>query len=346
MTFCSNCYKQISSDGNPLVPSPEPFYSRMAEDREMSRFLYRLTQEIVTSRDYSDVNISRICRKFYQRSTYPDKARLARTINDLKHKLEIQHNDSENGSLDAFNDGKDCHCSCNKKPKRHLQMGKANPLDKSISAQSFGKLPGMLVNSATRMHGTTNTQTIIEDANDPLKRCLDKKDSNSTDSISTITSYNFSSSLYPPFNESPIFNVQHSLDDVRTLVEEQILPKLGGDPKEDLNDGCCEQNKNSTQSNSVDMVMRVAASDRVFAGQGERKCPLHRCEEFGHSSTCGMGDDGVSGGCGKGCASDFTLPKTKAKAKGTETPPTTCCGKRKKPKTAKKANGRKMKNIQ
>ncbi|XP_062555417.1 uncharacterized protein LOC134220382 isoform X2 [Armigeres subalbatus] len=306
----------------------------------MSRFLYRLTQEIVTSRNFSDDNINRICRKHYRNSSYPDKARLTKTINDLKHKLEVQYSDWDHGSSEAASE-KERRCVCKKPRRPSKQSNEVNVQDKSISVQSFNKLPGMLVNQAAQFEGALTDHPnlpIKTRFSNPLKTCLEK--TSSTDSISTITTYNFSSPMYSPFSD--MIHHPKSLEEAQTLIG-QILSNSKGDQVEDLVDSCCGRGKDSTADSSADMVMRMAASDRVLRGQLEPKCPLHRCEEFGHSS--------AAGGCGTGCGSDMPLPKPTVEE--TDTPPATCCGRRKSRKTSarkgdaagKGKNGKKSKKV-
>ncbi|EAT38405.1 AAEL009697-PA [Aedes aegypti] len=293
----------------------------------MSRFLYRLTQEIVTSRNFSDANINRICRKHYRNSSYPDKERLAKTINDLKHKLEVQHSDLKYGSSETPS-VEERRCSCSKKSKRPSKNTIEELLqDKGISVQSFNKLPGLLVNHAEQFgeaHNDQLSRLAAQQFSDPLKKCRDK--TSSTDSISTITTYDFSS----PHSTTPNVHRRKSLEDTETLIG-QILSSPDNNGVEDLMDNCCGRTKNSTDS-SADMVLRMAASDRVFQGKNDPKCPLHRCEEFGQSSVA----CGAAGGCGSGCGSDFPLPKP-AKVEA-ESPQATCCGRRKSRKAGSKKN--------
>ncbi|KXJ84524.1 hypothetical protein RP20_CCG027136 [Aedes albopictus] len=295
----------------------------------MSRFLYRLTQEIVTSRNFSDANITRICRKHYRNSTYPDKERLVKTINDLKRKLEVQLGDLDHGSSEASSIEKR-RCSC-KKPKRSSKHGVEEiHQDKCISVQSFNKQPGLMVNHAVQMEGSSLHQHFsplaTKHCSDPFQKCRDEI--SSTDSISTITTYNFSSPLY---SGSPVVNPRKSLEDTQTLIGQILSNPDQDDRMEDLMDSCCGRTKNSADS-SADMVMRMAASDRVFLGRNDPKCPLHRCEEFGQSSVACVA---ASGGCGGGCGSDLPLPRPNTVE--VESPQATCCGKRK----SKKAGARK-----
>ncbi|XP_058822236.1 uncharacterized protein LOC131683880 [Topomyia yanbarensis] len=314
MTQCANCSKEIPNESSNVSGITQvTLYNRMADDREMSRFLYRLTQEIVTSRDFSDANINRICEKYYQNTSFTNKYRLVQTIADLKQKLNIEgpkliYNPTDEPTTIA----KDS-CSC---PRSNISAVKVRRCDKCISVQSFHRASSVLKKQKNPFVPTIDDST--------------KKYTSSSDSISTITTYNFPSSMNFPFSGSPQFGRYKPPADFDKRIGE-MLTQPGGNQLPELVEGCCGGNKNSKDS-SADMTLRMAASERLFKGPpGNPKCPLHHCEHFSRADICG-------GGCGAGCASGYPPPRQNL-PEDTESTQATCCGvskKKRKPAGDKK----------
>ncbi|XP_055549115.1 uncharacterized protein LOC129732329 isoform X2 [Wyeomyia smithii] len=290
----------------------------MADDREMSRFLYRLTQEIVTSRDFSDTNINSICEKYYRNSTYRDKARLARTIADLKDRLQVENmgfiSDSSLLQLPVLSD----HCCCTS--TKSLVKNIREQCDKGISAQSFSKLPGMKINKYSQCQESIPCTNELQQHRKPLieantniaaKSCSSEL---TIDSISTITTYNFPSSMYTSpqsINLESLAKLDFAIEQISSTSEAE--ERYNGEPME----GCFGKGTKKSTDSSADMAMRMAASDRLL--QSGHKCPLHHCERFDRLASSSAG---LPGGCGGGCASDFPVPKLDSE----ESQQATCCG--------------------
>ncbi|XP_001867748.2 uncharacterized protein LOC6051285 [Culex quinquefasciatus] len=322
MAVCSNCYKQIPNARNHSVTSsitPETIFSRISEDREMSRFLYRLTQEIVTSRNFSDSNINRICSKYYESASFPDKSKLGQVVTDLKRKLQVNPDGSDTPEKSSIT-LEQCVCSSSRRSSRSSKTTEDH-VDKSISTQSFLRIPEVPpgVDSFTQMGDSRAASQL---------HVKPEEDAISKTSISTISSYNFPSSMYSELTTPERRRSSGTAGADSIIISEEIA---GEEPV----DGCRHRHP---KDSSADMMLRMAASSRMNK-DGEpgpsRKCPLHRCHQFERMSA----NSALSGGCGKGCGSDFPLPPF-AEMDESESPTTTCCGRRRKKKTKVKIDTR------
>uniref|UniRef100_A0A1Q3FTF2 Uncharacterized protein n=1 Tax=Culex tarsalis TaxID=7177 RepID=A0A1Q3FTF2_CULTA len=277
----------------------------------MSRFLYRLTQEIVTSRNFSDSNINRICSRYYESASFPDKSKLGQVVSDLKRKLQVDPDGSDN--LEKSSAVLE-HCTCDSPKRRSSKSSKSaeDHVNKSISTQSFMQIPGVPgVDSYTQM-GDSRVASQLQ-----VKQ---EEDEISKTSISTISSYNFPSSLYSELTTPERRRSSRTTGADTIIISEDFT---GEEPS----DGCRHRHP---KDSSADMIMRMAASSRMNKGDEpgpSRKCPLHRCHQFERLSA----NSAFSGGCSKGCGSDFPLPPF-AEMDESESPTTTCCGRRRKKK--------------
>ncbi|XP_055602012.1 uncharacterized protein LOC129750887 [Uranotaenia lowii] len=310
MLLCSNCQKQIPVDVESLNPENE------ISERDVSFFLLRLTQEIVLSRNYSEDNINRLCQKHYENCVYPDKTRLLDLIDNLKDKLLVQ-------KTELLNISEEDRCVC-PVPKPN-KKGKMNGVKRSSTDSSLRKKSLPL---STSGKGATVRRPIVNRLPDmkvnvgvqpknskPLPKLTSKKNSadSSYDTISTITTYDFSSSSGPRSSIKQIMAAENGME---------------------LTEGCCGcGGKDDDQS--TDMMLRMAASGRVFDPKKvEPKCPLERCEHFPNVS--------AAGGCGAGCPSDHPLPSFgKPDGEDSVTGGGCCGGKRKKKKKDEKAKNSK-----
>ena len=117
------------------------FTSRFEEDRELSHFLYRLTQDIISTKNFSDDNINRICAKHLNRAVYPDRQRLQEVVQDLKNKLHISRKDGQvNASPKA-----ERYSGYDDSSSTTVHNKSCKMEDKIISAQSLINVPKLLL---------------------------------------------------------------------------------------------------------------------------------------------------------------------------------------------------------
>uniref|UniRef100_A0A182SEA6 Uncharacterized protein n=1 Tax=Anopheles maculatus TaxID=74869 RepID=A0A182SEA6_9DIPT len=127
--ICGRQRKQAAQHFPAFEFNLEPF----EDDRELSHFLYRLTQDIINTKNYSDENINRICEKHVRNSHYPDRQRLQEMVRDLKSKLHIVNRKEVQSTVNR--NAEDFKLSTDdEKPPAHDDVRQMN--DKTISAQS------------------------------------------------------------------------------------------------------------------------------------------------------------------------------------------------------------------
>lgn len=288
------------------------------EERELSLFLYHLTQEIIGSRDYSDCNINQICSKYYNSSSYPNKERLRRLVTELKRKLKLQQQNTV-----AVQAPELVQCRCSRCKEEALLQSTA--LDQCVGTSSmpwFGK-----ISEATQFEDPVSYQMMAMSAGSTASSFRSVRDCSSLEQ-SSVEQYQ-QGARKDSSNESD------------TLIEQVLLRHAGG----------------TYGGSSSDALLRMAAADHVFCDSCHGKCPLQRCQHFTGGATagpssrprCGMGDacrptprkvckcplkqcghfdSAAGGGCGgiggcTGCSSDAPLLRQDP---GQDTPPVTCCG--------------------
>ncbi|XP_035900360.1 uncharacterized protein LOC118506809 [Anopheles stephensi] len=221
----------------------EPF----EDDRELSHFLYRLTQDIINTKNYSDDNINRICEKHVRNSYYPDKMRLQEVVQDLKNKLHIVNRKEVQSNAES-----------NTKDHKYTTTDQAETValhdlrqmkDKNISAQSFISVPKLVL-----------------------------RDSSS--SISTITTYNFPSSEEPKVDPLQLLIASASRKSETSTVSSATLQTIF--LKIDHNEPADNRTAQPVDS-SVDALTRMVAASRT-PESGCKRCPLGKCT---HRRVCG-----------------------------------------------------------
>ncbi|XP_058457674.1 uncharacterized protein LOC131434693 [Malaya genurostris] len=299
----------------------------MNEERNLSEFLYHLSREIVTSRDFSDCNINRICSKYYNHSNYPDKERLCKLVENLKRKL-LMYNCEDTGEISTqawtprTKTSLQTHCSSTCVEDHYSPYPRDEKfIDKCVGTHSSPFISKQMVN-----HGTQHFEPVsVQSA-----------------STAALASYPTNSYVLQQKKSSSKHDSPPS-SDVSDMLIEQILMKHAA----------------MADETSSEILMRMAAADRVLCETCKGQCPLHRCNHFrnepqGPSTSSGQarredtlsepcncplknckhitnpsGIDGGGGGCG-GCASD--LPILRQEPAESATPPATCCGRQKKKK--------------
>lgn len=307
-------------------------------ERELSQFLYHVTQEIITTGDYSDCNINRICGKYYENSSYPDRDRLRRLVSELKRKLQIYQfnefarnsNHGQSVNTDNFH-----RCSCQQSRDHYSPYPppeKKTTSDKCVATttdSSRGFFPAnLLVSDATQYSDPRSIQTFTTEP-----AC----------SNSTCTTCG---NLQQP--KSP-----RSSEDSSTLIEQLLLRHV-------TQDG----------DTSSEILMRLAAGDRVLCESCHGKCPLHHCGQLGGNKVPGSPPPVCPGRCacgpscgpagypgrkkncecplkqckhsgegsgGAGGGSGSLAPILRQERAESQTPPVTCCGTRKR-KRSKRAD--------
>ncbi|XP_058116637.1 uncharacterized protein LOC131259210 [Anopheles coustani] len=189
METCKICGKKKRKDVRlPCETFPELDIASFENDEEISRFLYRLTQEIIDSKDFSDNNINRLCAIHLNRAKYPNKKRLHDVIDDLKVKLNVNP-ETEPNSVHLE------HTKQTLTEKKLSKSKKYDKQDKQLSAQSFINVPEIL---------------------------LKEKRS----SISTITSYEFTSlEASEPLHQSEALATEERIDNAEasTMMQQIFL---------------------------------------------------------------------------------------------------------------------------
>ncbi|XP_055531215.1 uncharacterized protein LOC129722042 [Wyeomyia smithii] len=232
----------------------------MDAERDLSKFLYQLSREIVTSRDYSDCNINKICSKYYEHSNYPDKERLRKLVADLKRKLQIyqQETTSVSPSTSFDHETLSTHqCNCNTRGQQTsfaVHQENESFSVKCVGTQSVPFIPRLMVTDET--HYQAKSAHSFPSRN----------------SHNTVASCPSNACELSKHQETP-----RSSQESETLIE-QILLKHSG-----IND------------TSSEVLMRMAASDRVlYDNCNKGQCPLHGHDKFasnvaGPSSSCANG---------------------------------------------------------
>lgn len=299
-----------------------------ADERELSLFLYHLTQEIVASQDYSDCNITRICGKYYDTSSYPNKERLRRLITELKRKL---HLDQSHQHVSASTQTPEVLCRCDRcrearQRQRQLALVPMDPLilDKSVGTQS---MPAYFPEVSTVVRINENLPLL------------------SQESQRTYTTVTPCGTFCSMFSAGQSLSRKSSSEESDGLIEQILL-----------------RHKALPQDTSSDLLMRMAATDHIICDSCHGKCPLQRCQliagaglagpSYAESANiriipnrptprktcrcplkqCGefAAGGGSPGGCPAGCASD--APLLRQDAGESVTPPINCCGAKKRRK--------------
>uniref|UniRef100_A0A182R828 Uncharacterized protein n=1 Tax=Anopheles funestus TaxID=62324 RepID=A0A182R828_ANOFN len=163
MEQCKICGRHKKQSDRSFEFSLEPF----EDDRELSHFLYRLTQDIINTKNFSDDGISRMCEKHLRNSHYPDRHRLQQVVEDLKKKLRINRKDVQ--STDESSAAEPIHSNSGDT----LPLDNARPMkDKNISAQSLINVPKLVLKDPPSSISTITTYdfTSAEEATvDPLQ---------------------------------------------------------------------------------------------------------------------------------------------------------------------------------
>uniref|UniRef100_A0A182VSB0 Uncharacterized protein n=1 Tax=Anopheles minimus TaxID=112268 RepID=A0A182VSB0_9DIPT len=235
MEQCKICGRHKKQSLRSFEISLEPF----EEDRELSHFLYRLTQDIINTKNFSDDNINRICEKHLRNSHYPDRRRLDEVVEDLKTKLRINPKEAQPTTADS-NSGEPTHLN-NGKTLDLNNVRQTN--DKNISTQSFINVPKLMLK-------------------DPPS------------SISTITTYEFPSAEEPAVDPLQILITTapgHSgMSPASSTTLQSIF--LKANHKEKGEHISIVQPVDS----SVDALTRMVAAGRN-PESGCRRCPLGKC---------------------------------------------------------------------
>ncbi|XP_062561732.1 uncharacterized protein LOC134225563 [Armigeres subalbatus] len=245
----------------------------MATEHELSQFLYQLTKEILTSGDYSDCNINQICGKHYETSSYPDRDRLRRLVSELKRKLKIlQYNEvscpstivptfalstcpPSQSSVISHNyhrcgcprsrDHIDDYCPYPPQASSVRKTTSDKCVETTFSTPVFSPTR-LLINDSTQFSAPRSFQSYATGTACGNSACSNCGNLNKA-----------KSQLEEPFRtDSP-----RSSEDSNTLVEQLLLKHasaLQGDT-------------------SSEILLRLAAGDRVLCESCHGKCPLHQC---------------------------------------------------------------------
>ncbi|XP_035781896.1 uncharacterized protein LOC118461095 [Anopheles albimanus] len=183
MEKCKICGKYKSEYKLPSRSSTLDFDLKIHEnDGELARIMYRLTQDIVVSKNFSDENINRICKKYLKKSSLSSKNVLLEAIENLKIKLKVR-----NQSSDIYNNAGEVR---DKSDVLIWSQGNYHfMVDKCISAQSLPE--------------TSNITSAVED----------KKLS----PISSITTFDYSISNESEPHQPPTANESSSHGSSRSL---------------------------------------------------------------------------------------------------------------------------------
>nr|XP_029721025.1 uncharacterized protein LOC115262646 [Aedes albopictus] len=337
----------------------------MAADRELSQFLYHLTQEIVASKDYSDCNINQICGKYYENSTYPDRDRLRRLVSELKHKLKILQQDGSRevvcpASIEPVASQQSCcpasqstdvpkyhRCGC---PRSRDHLDDYCPYPTKSSTTVKKTTSDKCVDTTTSVEVFSPTKILISDSTQySAPRSYHSYSTGTACGNSTCSNCgNFLNEQKSELVERSGYSPRSS-EDSNTLVEQLLL-------------------KHSTAQQaaaSSEILMRLAAGDRVLCESCHGKCPLHRCGHIrgryepppvcpgkcdcgpscrstripaGKKPNCNcplknckhMENDGMDGAGGSGGSGGLGRQGAILRQEASLTPPITCCGARRK----------------
>lgn len=259
----------------------------MTDERDLSQFLYRLTQEIISSRDFSDGNIEKICDKYYANSSYPDKERLRRLVSELKRKLQIQQcsvelsrSSIQHARLEDFPHRHNCphfndphQCSC--------PIDEESFTDKCVGTQSAVFSPSSaLVDDGTQYQDQLESfHTFASTSPCNLSTCT---------ACSHVPSKQ-SAGIQVPSKQS----IQGK--DVRNLSEESV----------NLIEHLLMKHAGTAENSSSEILLRMAAANRAL-----------ECGEI-------AGEVRSEFGAGGGASH---VPILRQEPEESSTPPTTCCG--------------------
>lgn len=315
----------------------------MAEnERELSQFLYHVTEEIVASGDFSDCNINRICSKYYENSSFPDRERLCRLVAQLKRKLKIFQTDeyahSSNNHVQPISTEKLHSASCPRQYNPYPPEAKTTA-DKCVAttpepSRSFFPTH-LLVSESTQYSEPYSVHTFST-----ASACNN----------STCTACGSCRSANLQETQTAQRSLECSSDDSNALIERVLLIHA------------------PLEGTSSDMLMRLAAGDRVLCESCQGKCPLSQCGHVRSNQYAGSPPPASPDkACGPTCYRPvgFTGNKKKCdcplkqcahtekedsggagtsgsvapilKQEPPPTPPMTCCGARKKKRSGRPA---------
>ncbi|EAT34131.1 AAEL013598-PA [Aedes aegypti] len=340
----------------------------MSNDRELSQFLYNLSHEIVASKDYSDCNINQICGKYYENSTYPDRDRLRRLVSELKRKLKIlQQQDSYKEII--------CPSSVETVPSTRMSC----PATQSSNAIKFHRcacqrsrdhiddycpypVPTSTLKKLTsdKCVETSTTPEVFSPAKLLISDSTQYSAPRSYESYSTGTAC----------GNSACSNCGNLLkEEQSTLVQRSGYSARSSEDSSTLMEQLLLKHSATLQSgHSSDILLRLAAADRVLCESCHGKCPLHRCGHIRgkyepppvYSGKCDCGPscrtptrapptgkqncscplksckhfdgDGSAGAGGSGGSGGLGKQGAILRQQESLTPPITCCGARRKKK--------------
>ncbi|XP_055623562.1 uncharacterized protein LOC129766987 [Toxorhynchites rutilus septentrionalis] len=305
----------------------------MTDDRELPRFLYRLTQEIVTSRDYTDNNINKICDKYCADSAYPDKERLRRLVLELKRKLTIGAESLPQGSVQQVQlEDVPHHSSCPKIHQESVQHVQLEDFPHRISCPHYSSAQMVTCPAVeTLSDKCVGTQSLIF----PTVRSL----------VNDETQYQEQLESYHTFGSTSACNMstctacsqvpsKHSIEDksVRNLSEESV----------NLIEQLLMKHAGTTETSSSEILLRMAAANRALqADSGRGKSPHHPCDqpaEDAGGSECRNLERKFTA---SGGANSVPILRQEPE-EGNSTPSTTCCGTNRKKGTHMQGKQRKQ----
>ncbi|XP_053670643.1 uncharacterized protein LOC128720963 [Anopheles nili] len=149
--------QQCKICGRRKKPSPSTFgpfefnLDTFEDDRELSHFLYRLTQDIIISKDFSDDNINRICDSHLRKTTYPNRHQLLEIVQDLKTKLRVNRNEPSFNAMKTEKENRPQAIVKSPEEKFYKMQ------DKNLSVQSLIDVPRLLLNEKPSSISTITT---------------------------------------------------------------------------------------------------------------------------------------------------------------------------------------------